>query len=101
MGLKIIIVIRLNPAAKSIQENFLLKLFCDKYIQMMCTLSIRENIYSHVENKLIFIKAWTDEIKQCFKKTHTSLDSSAKLLWLLWLLCALVRKKVHLLSVAF
>ena len=35
---------------------------------MMYTLSIRVNIYSHVENKLIFIQAWTDEIKHCYQK---------------------------------
>ena len=63
---------------------------------MMCILSIRANIYSHVENRFIFIQAWTDEIKHCYKtKKNTSLDSSAKLLWLQ---CALVGKKVHLLK---
>ena len=31
------------------------KLFCDKYIDIMCTISIRANIYSHVKNKFIFM----------------------------------------------
>ena len=31
------------------------KLFCDKYIGIMCTISIRANIHSHVKNKFIFV----------------------------------------------
>ena len=29
------------------------KLFCDKYIRIMCTVSIMANIYSHVKNNLL------------------------------------------------
>ena len=31
------------------------KLFCNKYITIMCTISIRANIYSHVKNEFIFV----------------------------------------------
>ena len=34
------------------------KSFCDKYIHIICTISISQgNIYSHVKNKLIFVQS--------------------------------------------
>ena len=38
------------------------KLFCDEYIGIMCTISIRANIYSHLKNKFIFVPGkWRHE----------------------------------------
>ena len=68
MGLKIIIVIRLNPAANSLYKQIFCKNYSVTNTYRWCVHLASGQISIHMlKKKFIFIQAWTDEIKHCYQ----------------------------------